>query len=283
MPELPEVETVRLSLQSLALGRAIVRVTIRRPQVVRGDVTLLRRGGRIVQLLRHGKQLAFVYDDGRCVCAHLGMTGSLTVRSQSRSQKHDHVVWHFDAGVTSGGGGAMVFRDPRRFGGLWVFDDEQQMRQARWAKLGPDALAISARHLHAGLSKRSCAIKAALLDQTLLAGVGNIYADEALFASSIHPTTPGRDLTLQQVQTLVRHLRRIMRRAIAFRGSSKHTFVDADGKKGNYQNKHKVYDRGGKRCVKCKQTLDRFTCGGRTTVACPRCQPLPASTSLRSS
>ncbi len=279
MPELPEVETVRLSLQSLALGREVARVTVRRPQVVRGNVKLLRKKGRIVRLLRHGKQLAMIFDDGRCVCAHLGMTGSLTVREQKHFRGHDHVVWHF----TSGGGGAMVFCDPRRFGGLWVFEDEQQMRQARWAKLGPDALAISARHLHAGLSKRSCAIKAALLDQTLLAGVGNIYADEALFASSIHPTTPGKALTLAQVQTLLRHTRRIMRQAITFRGSSKHTFVDADGKKGNYQNKHKVYDRGGKQCVKCKQTLNRFTCGGRTTVACSRCQPPRASTSSRSS
>lgn len=272
MPELPEVETVRRTVAERVVGRAVRRVTLRRADVVRGPRSLLVRRGVVMDVLRHGKQLALAYDDGRRVCVHLGMSGSLTVRDQGAKPRalrgaHEHVVWRLDDG------GELVFRDPRRFGGVWVFDGEAALLAARWSKLGPDALTVTAKQLVAALSrKRGGAIKAALLDQRVVAGMGNIYADEALFRCGLWPTTPAGSLSGAQVADLVRSCRAVLREAIRCKGSSLRDYVDGNGDRGGFQARHKVYGRSGKPCVVCATPLHTLTVAGRTTVACPRCQ-----------
>lgn len=272
MPELPEVETVRRTLAKRVVGKGVERVTVRRADVVRGSTTLLQRAGVITDVLRHGKQLALACDDGRRVCVHLGMSGSLQVSPVSSKQRkaasHEHVAWILDDGSQ------LVFRDPRRFGGVWVFEDHDTLVAKRWSKLGVDALALTTRDLHAALGrKRRSAIKATLMDQSVVAGLGNIYVDEVLFRCGVWPGTPGSELDGDKVACLVAEVRKVLRDAIRFRGSSLRDYVDGNGRRGNFQARHKVYGRAGQACVVCDAALESFVLAGRTTVACPSCQP----------
>jgi len=283
MPELPEVETVRRTLAARVVGCRVVRVTVRRADVVRGDARLLCRVGVIVDVLRHGKQLALAFEDGRRVCVHLGMSGSMCVLASESAKPplgrelgaerqaagHEHVVWRL------AGGGELVFRDPRRFGGVWVYDGHAALVAARWSKLGPDALDVTARHLREALSrKRRAAVKAALLDQSVVAGLGNIYVDEALFRCRVWPGTRAGDLDTDTVGRLVVSFKRVLRDAIRHKGSSLRDYVDGNGERGGFQARHKVYGRAGQSCVVCRAALASFLLAGRTTVACPACQPL---------
>ncbi|MEX0776517.1 MAG: bifunctional DNA-formamidopyrimidine glycosylase/DNA-(apurinic or apyrimidinic site) lyase [Phycisphaeraceae bacterium] len=287
MPELPEVETVRRSLERLALGRTIAAVQLRRPDIVTGEATdrALLHGATLTGFDRHGKELLILSRCGRgprpCLGVHLGMTGSLRVINGQGGDpiatNHVHVTWTLDNGAQ------MRFRDPRRFGGLWTFPDEAAMRQARLAHLGPDALQITPTQLHTALTRTKRAIKAALLDQAVVAGVGNIYADELLFACGIHPATPAYRLPRDLVATMVRRMKVILRRAVAAKGSTLRDYVDADGQKGAYQTRHTVYGRGGKGCQRCGQVLGVLTLAGRTTVFCATCQPRRRSERLTKS
>ncbi len=284
MPELPEVERVRAMLAPMLLGRQFTRVQLRRPDVVHGprDPKHLLQGARCENVWRHGKQLAL---EGRgtrgrlsVVCIHLGMSGSLQLRQNSnRSQlvdPHTHVRWII------GGVGELQFRDPRRFGGLWTFRSEQELREKRWGQLGPDALKISSLELWRGLgflgpsggTRRS--LKAALLDQKLVAGLGNIYVDELLFRCRLHPAMSCRKLRRHDLTGLRRVLGRLLRSAILHGGSTIRTYVDSHGEAGHFQRKHHVYGRAGCPCHACGHNLIGTKLVGRTTVFCSQCQPL---------
>ncbi|MEM9915636.1 MAG: bifunctional DNA-formamidopyrimidine glycosylase/DNA-(apurinic or apyrimidinic site) lyase [Planctomycetota bacterium] len=274
MPELPEVETVCRTLAEAVVDQRVEAVRIARKDVVRGPQTLLR-GQRIVRVLRHGKQLAMVGDRDGCVCVHLGMSGSLRVvrSNETRSDEldasptdHVHVTWNFAHGIE------LRFRDPRRFGGVWAFADEAELRERRWDKLGPDGLVITPVRLHAGLSRTQRDLKAALLDQHLVAGLGNIYVDELLFATKLHPRKLAAAVTKAESERLVRAMRRILTRAIEAGGSTLRDYVDAQGQSGGFQNRHQVYGRGGEACPACGQPLESFVVAGRTTTACGHCQ-----------
>jgi len=281
MPELPEVETVRRTLARNLPGHRIIGVQVHRDSVVHGSKSpkALLAGLRVGQIERHGKQLAIMPDacgpstgspqtNRRCVCVHLGMTGSLRYsRAKAPLDPHCHVVWKLDRGAQ------LRFRDPRRFGGIWTFQSREGLASKRWNRLGPDALSIKPLELHVRLLKTRRAIKAALLDQHVLAGLGNIYVDECLFACRIHPAQPANQLRLDQVQPMVRHLRRILTGAIEAGGSSVRDYVDSNGRAGAFQQRHHVYGRAGLPCRKCKSDLNRFVLAGRTTVFCPDCQP----------
>ncbi|MCC7191375.1 MAG: bifunctional DNA-formamidopyrimidine glycosylase/DNA-(apurinic or apyrimidinic site) lyase [Phycisphaeraceae bacterium] len=288
MPELPEVETVRRTLARHALGRKVVAVAVHRPDMVEGDRSLhaLLQGQRIVEITRHGKQLAI--RAGTCVCVHLGMTGSLccVTPDKSREEKHRspsgtatptakrlhiHLSWTLDNGKR------IEFRDPRRFGGVWTFPRMDTLRNVRWKTLGPDALKIRAAELADALAETNRPIKAALLDQTLVAGLGNIYVDEALFAAGVHPLTNCRQIASAPLQTLHARIREILARAIEAGGSTLRDYVDAEGAAGGYQKQHQVYGRSGQPCRKCQTVLKSLRLSGRMTVYCPRCQPPPTN------
>ena len=271
MPELPEVETVRRSLLPL-LPTRIERVTVQRPEVVVGRATAraLLAGADLVAISRQGKQLAFcTADGGRCCAVHLGMTGSLRhvpPGCRTHPTDHCHVTWHLP------GGHRLIFRDPRRFGGLWTFPSMDALQHERWSPLGPDALEVTPRVLAARLARTRRPLKAALLDQTLIAGLGNIYVDELLFACSLAPDRPAATLAMTDVQGLVRRMRTLLSRAIRAGGSSLRDYVDGRGDPGRFQFRHQVYGRAALPCRACGAQLASRVLAGRTTVSCLACQ-----------
>lgn len=282
MPELPEVECVRRTLARRIVGRRVAGVEVRRASVVRGRVhgEALLIGRVLEEPRRHGKHLALTTGgDGACVGVHLGMTGSLchiAAGQESGSDKHVHVLWRLDDGST------LAFRDPRRFGGVWTFGSWEELRVNRWSALGPDALTIAARTLSRRFTGRRGTLKAVLLDQTLIAGLGNIYADELMFSCGLNPSIPVDKLTMTDHAALAVMTRRILRLAIRAGGSSLRDYVDGEGRVGKYQKRHQVYGRAGLPCVTCGSVLLSTTLAGRTTVHCPRCQPVRRKSSASS-
>jgi len=300
MPELPEVERVRLSLLDHLIGRRVAAVTVRRAEIVERvtgqDAPLaaaLLVGQTIRAIIRHGKQLAIVAstgdggqqididDDDPAICVHLGMTGSLTYQTEPPAKadaKHTHLVWRLDspsAGRPAGGtnpAGHLLFDDPRRFGGVWTFARFGDLKSLRWSALGHDALRITPGRLFERLRATQRGLKAVLLDQQVVAGLGNIYVDELLFEMGLHPMTPARRLPMNTVQQMVPRMRRLLRRAIASGGSSLRNYVDGNGAKGAFQLRHQVYGRGGEACLKCAGKLRTNAVAGRTTVWCGACQ-----------
>jgi formamidopyrimidine-DNA glycosylase len=239
----------------------------------------LLAGATIAGLHRLGKHLAIETREGRAMEVHLGMSGQVLVRSEREAglddagearRTHTHVGWriHGDAGAAR----VMIFRDPRRFGGIWTFESLAELRARRWAGLGPDALEVRGAHLFDGTRGSTRAIKAALLDQSLLAGVGNIYADESLFLAGISPRRRAGRVSREQCERLAACVRGVLAAAIAAGGSTLRDYVDADGRAGASQVQHRVYGRGGEACVACGRVLRSALVGQRTTVWCGGCQ-----------
>jgi len=267
MPELPEVETVRRTLARALVGRVITGVRLVRPDVVSGDPSprALLRGASVDRLERHGKQLAIVARDGRVVVVQLGMSGQVLIARRGEPlPPHVHAVWHLKRGEVR-------FRDPRRFGGLTTIPDVETLHR-RWQRLGPDGLALTAEQLWNGVHASKRSIKAALLDQGVVAGVGNIYADESLFESGIHPKAICSRLSRGRIEALALAIRRVLAEAVDARGSTLRDYRDADGREGGFAASHRVYGRGGRPCVRCGAALRTATVAQRTTVFCPNCQ-----------
>jgi formamidopyrimidine-DNA glycosylase len=237
---------------------------------------MLRRvllcGAAIDRLERRGKQLAIVSDHG-VLCFHLGMSGQLSyvpARQLPLRADHIHCEWLIDR---DGRRGRLIFRDPRRFGGIHTFPTAEELHERRWRRLGPDALSISATALRQGLSGSRRSIKAALLDQQALSGVGNIYADESLFRAKLHPLTTCDALSAAQFSTLASAIRTVLRQAVAAGGSSLRDYVDGNGQPGWFALRHRVYGRAGQPCVTCRQQIEILSVAGRTSAFCRQCQP----------
>jgi len=276
MPELPEVECVRHGLERAVVGRRVTSTRISRADVLdtrgsrgRTPGAALLRGQQVVGTLRHGKQLALVGGEGSVVCVHLGMTGQLLVRgprARAPVPSHAHVAWRLDDGSR------LLFRDARRFGGLWTFMDEGTLRAARWDHLGPDALQVRSGVLAPRLAATRRSLKAALLDQRVIAGLGNIYVDEACFRARIRPTRPAPRLGKRDVPALTRAIRATLRRAIEAGGSTIRDYQGTSGEPGGYQNARLVYGRRGMPCRRCGTILVGELVAQRSTVWCPECQ-----------
>jgi formamidopyrimidine-DNA glycosylase len=269
MPELPEVETVRRSLAPHLIGRTISRAKVRRADFVTGahSPRAMLQGATVGRLDRRGKQLAVIADDGRSVIVQLGMSGQVLVAPIGASlPSHVHAVWTLEQT-----GSAILFRDPRRFGGITTLATPEDLELA-WSKLGPDGLTVTAEQLENAVRTSSRSIKAALLDQHVIAGVGNIYADEALFMSGIHPGAICRRLAATRIERLAHSIREILAKAVDARGSTLRDYLDADGQHGSYAGLHRVYGRGGRPCTVCGHRLRKSVLGQRTTVFCSVCQ-----------
>ncbi len=295
MPELPEVEHLRRSLEPAIIGARCVSVSIRRKSVItladgseRNDAAYqhaLLVGSTIHATHRRGKQMAIESSratGGRVLVVQLGMTGGVTVEQSAEqsaavrgmSARHRHVVWEIEPpNAPRGTRWKLAFRDPRRFGGLTAYPSLEALLAA-WAELGPDALDIQPNRLIQALAKSRRPIKAALLDQSVIAGVGNIYADESLFAAHIHPLREGANLTSPEVTLLATELRRILSHAVAAGGSTLRDYRDAFGKAGTAVQVHAVYGREGQPCTRCSAPLLGIRLQGRATVFCPSCQDL---------
>ena len=294
VPELPEVETLRRGLEPLLCGRVVARATLHRRDVAVGPddpaggfarqrtpvrpsrlaPAQLLQNAHLHAMERRGKALAIIADDGRTVGVHLGMSGQL-LWAPSRGPlptTHVHATWRL------ADGSRLVFRDPRRFGGLWIADSPEAL--PIWAGLGPDALSLDPTHMPEMLAAVRRPIKAALLDQAVLAGVGNIYADEALHRAGIHPQRPARAVKAQQAVALGRAIVSVLCEAIEAGGSTVRDYRNATGHEGGYQFRHKVYGRGGGACTTCGSELERGVVAQRTSVWCPKCQPGPSTNEL---
>ena len=291
MPELPEVEVTRRKIAPLLVGRTIAEVrTTRNSYFFLTPPGRLRRrleGRRVEALERAGKYLLARLDSGERLLLHLGMTGQLfgtgvaSVRLLSagrggslspeaqvpsfRPDVHTHLCLGF-----ADGGPEVLFRDVRKFGKVQLLGPDE--RSPRLARLGVDALGVNGKALFAAARERATAIKTLLLDQSVLAGVGNIYADEALFAAGLRPTRPARRVDLIECRRLAVALRRVLRRSIATGGSSISDYIQPDGEDGGYQDERRVYQRTGEPCRRCGARIVRTLIGQRSTHYCPRCQ-----------
>jgi formamidopyrimidine-DNA glycosylase len=294
MPELPEVECLRRSLEPHLVGRTVSRAVLKRRDICevfapsgrrRASPADLLEGRTIARLDRRGKQLAIIADDGAVLSVHLGMTGQLLFTPSpmggasgrdgrtpaiTEARSHVHAQWE----LTESGSpvGRLMFRDARRFGGLWTFPSTESHLAHRWSALGPDALAITPEQLAPGLRDSRRHIKAALLDQGVLAGVGNIYADEALFRAGIRPKRLTCRLSAAEVEVLTAAIHSVLHSSIQTGGSTLRDYRDANGLAGSSQLTHAVYGRGGEACVGCGGRLREAQVAQRTTVWCAHCQ-----------
>jgi len=277
MPELPEVETVLRGVRARALGRHVTTVDVRHPGVIAGSVEDFARAieGRMIQSLqRKGKALAIqlaANDDGpdRYLLVRLGMTGQLTVHpSGAPLEPHTHLRLELE-----GGREELRYRDSRRFGRLQCCTREEL--EAVFAGLGPDAQQITLDEFLHALRGRRGAIKSWLMNQRILAGLGNIYADEALFAARIHPLTQPGGVTTGKARQLYRAVRKVLEDAVALQGTSFRDYIDIEGRPGNFLPRLRVYQRTGEPCRRCKTKIRRVVIAGRSSHFCPQCQPRP--------
>ena len=279
MPELPEVETVRASLEPAVVGRRFERVEIADPRVTRPldpDEIAAELHGEVVDALeRRGKYLVFRFRSGRVLLIHLRMTGSLRHHRNGTDEDDPHRR----AVVSLDDGSDVIYRDVRRFG-TWLLVEPGELEPYLGTRVGREPLAptFSANRLAEAIAGRRAPIKAVLLDQRRLAGVGNIYADEALWRARVHPLQPARDLHAAEVAALHRGVRRALRAGIARQGATLSDYRTPEGERGQMQNEFKVYGRAGEPCDRCGTPIEKIRAAGRGTWYCPSCQQLRAPT-----
>lgn len=269
MPELPEVETTLRGIEPHIIQQAVTAVDIRHPRLrwpIPKDLLNLT-GQSLINLSRRNKYLLFTFPTGTMIL-HLGMSGRLRVLSEpSTPQIHDHVDIHF------ANHHFLRFTDPRRFGALlWTVDDP--LTHPLLANIGPEPLtsAFNAAYLMKRAKGRSIAVKSFIMDGKVVAGVGNIYATEALFAAGIHPERPAGQVSLTEFETLVPIVKRILRAAIKQGGTTLKDFTQSDGSPGYFSIQLNVYGKAGKPCPNCKTALISIRLGQRGTVFCRKCQ-----------
>lgn len=284
MPELPEVETVARGLRQAILGRRILSVTLGKTDFIDDPAALEQHlPGRLIEAVeRYGKfmllRLSTANGETRAatngdaapasLLVHLGMTGQIAPAPAGQPlEKHTHVCMLLDDGRE------LRYTDARRFGRIAYLT--RTLLAEELSGFGADPLEVSKREFADRIRGRRARIKALLLDQGVLRGVGNIYADESLWRTKIHPARLGAGLSKKQAERLRHALQDILRKAIELRGSSISDFLDAEGEPGEYQRRHRAYGREGKKCHRCKALIRRAIVAGRSSYFCPRCQPSP--------
>jgi len=283
MPELPEVETVVRGLRLSLPGRSVVEVRFGKTDFVEDSAAIAERlpGMQILEVTRLGKFICIGLKAGAALAdppsllyfiIHLGMTGQLTlIHSGESVPPHTHGFFVLDDGRE------LRYTDIRRFGRMLLVP-ESGLADFK-GHLGKEPLEISAEEFCRYFGSRRARVKALLLDQKVLRGIGNIYADESLFRARLHPARIAENLTKKQLVALHGAVRQVLTDAIRFRGSSISDYVDSDGHRGEFQFKHRVYQRHGKPCIRCKAILRRIIVAGRSSHFCPSCQPAPRSRS----
>jgi formamidopyrimidine-DNA glycosylase len=269
MPELPEVETVVRALRQPLIGRAIIGVRNDWPRHIGspslGELRARIHGCRIEAIHRRAKYLVFSLTQGETLIAHLKMSGHLAVVDASQpADKHVHTVFELDNGQE------LRFRDIRKFGRVHLVNDPNQIL----GQLGPEPLEANFTPdlLQARLNGRTRALKSLLLDQQLIAGIGNIYADEALFYAKLHPTRPANTLSQNEINALHAAIQKVLRLGIEREGASIQLYVKPDGRKGDMQNAVAVFRRTGEPCYECGRPVERIVLGARSTHFCAFCQ-----------
>ena len=275
MPELPEVETVRARLEPVLTGRRFERVEILDPRVTRPveprEVAAELEGEVVEAVDRRGKYLIFRFETGRVLLIHLRMTGTVRHERDGAPEQDPHlrVVVRLDDGSD------VIYRDVRRFG-TWLLLEPGEEADYLAQRLGEEPLsrAFTPASLAARLDRRRAPVKAALLDQRAAAGMGNIYADEALWRARIHPLRAAGDLDEEEVKRLHKAVREALKAGIARQGTTLRDYRTPDGEEGRMQTALRVYGREGEPCYRCGAEIGKTRAGGRGTWYCPSCQPL---------
>jgi formamidopyrimidine-DNA glycosylase len=270
MPELPEAESIARELHRRLARKTVERVDVLRPDVVHGQgAGLIHRlpGRRVVAVRRRAKRVVIDLSPPARLVVRLGMTGRLTLHPRTEPvEKHTHLRIAF-----ANFGRELRFRDVRRFGGVWCFLDRVPPEHETVGDVGLEPLEATLADF-ARVLDRKRQIKALLLDQTAIAGLGNIYADESLHAARIHPLRRADTLTIDQQRRLYQAIRRTLQRAIRFNGSTLMDYRNADGAEGSFQRLHRVYQREGRPCRRCGTAIRRILAAGRSSFLCPKCQ-----------
>ena len=272
MPELPEVETTLRGIAPHITGKTIVRTTVRQAKLrhpVPPDLDGTLNGETVLRCTRRAKYL-FVHLRHGILLIHLGMSGSLRIFTSGNAPdagKHDHVEIEFSDGTL------LRYHDPRRFGIVSWYPGPEETHPLL-QNLAPEPLGngFTADYLHNALKKRRSPIKSVLMDNKTVVGVGNIYANESLFAAGIAPNRPAMQISRKEAAALVHHIRETLRRAIEKGGSTLRDFVDSEGKSGYFQQEYKVYGRQGQPCLQCGCGIEKTVIGQRGTFYCPNCQ-----------
>lgn len=272
MPEMPEVETVRRTLLPLIKGKTIKSVTLWYPKIVATDHQQFIKqlpGKKIVDIERYAKYLLFRLSDNLTIVSHLRMEGKyrLTVPNAPKD-KHDHVQFEFTDGT------ALRYNDVRKFGRMQLILTGTERKTTGIGKLGyePNSPKFTNNYFYEALSRHSKNIKTTLLDQTIVAGLGNIYVDEVLWQSKIHPLSVANKIPQAKIFDLRKHINSEINLAIKKRGTTVHTYLDANGDAGGFQEYLEVYGHAGQACQRCGHELEKIKVNGRGTTFCPQCQ-----------
>ena len=271
MPELPEVETVRRGLEKLILGKKITTIDIRYPKMIKTDFDQFQKEvpGQVVKSMgRRGKYLLFYLTD-KVLISHLRMEGKyFYYPDQVPERKHAHVLIHFEDG------GTLVYEDVRKFGTMELLAPELLDAYFASKKLGPEPTEedFNLENFKVALKKSKKPIKSHLLDQTLVAGLGNIYVDEVLWRAQVHPASPSQSLTRAEATAIHEQTIEVLGQAVEKGGSTIRTYTNAFGEDGTMQDFHQIYDKTGEACSRCGAIIEKIQLGGRGTHFCPKCQ-----------
>ncbi|HEV7702373.1 MAG TPA: bifunctional DNA-formamidopyrimidine glycosylase/DNA-(apurinic or apyrimidinic site) lyase [Candidatus Paceibacterota bacterium] len=298
MPELPEVENLRIGLSRAIVGQKIRRVEVKKPKLVSGKGTLRApskskqtefikglKGEYFIAVERRAKNLIFKMSHDKILLVHLKMSGQFVYKAKTSSKmvsgghpielsetelpnKHTHVIFELERGT-------LYYNDTRMFGYLLYYKNTKAFEaENHFALLGAEPLSreFTLKYFKDKIKQKSGKIKAVLMDQKIVTGLGNIYADETLFESRIRPDRSPSSLSDSEVSKLYKAILRIIKRAVKVGGSSTATYRLLDKTRGNYAREHKVYGKDGKLCPNCGKPLQKTIIGGRTTIFCPRCQ-----------
>lgn len=271
MPELPEAETIARELNAVLSGRRLGRVIVTRRDIIHGDprpLSTILPGRRVVGVHRRAKRVVVNLEPEAYLIFALGMTGQLTVCERRRLvERHTHLRI-----AIVGQSRELRFVDPRRFGGVWCQAGADRHVGKRLGEVGPEPLPMRLVPFRSILARRR-QIKALLMDQRMIAGLGNIYCDESLHHAGVHPLRRADTLSAVEASRLLRSVKSTLRRAIRLNGTTFADYRRIDGSRGSFQDHHCVYGRSGQHCRSCGETILRITAAGRSTFFCPKCQP----------
>lgn len=286
MPELPEVETIARGLQRTIVGKRIQDIRTICPDVVKQPSRIFRKEllrRKVKGVRRRGKYLLMDLSGGKTLLVHLGMTGNfffdvrrppsvvrrqLQANNTSRNKKHNHLLFSFLESNAQ-----LCYNDQRKFGKIKVFNTKEENNVPEMNKLGPEVLSVIYSEFVGIFRRRKGRIKSALLNQHIIAGLGNIYADESLFEARMNPAQITNTISKRKLRDLHRAIKKVLRKAIRAGGSSVDNYLNVDGEIGRFQLQHKVYGREGESCKRCGTKIKRIKINQRSSYFCPRCQP----------
>jgi formamidopyrimidine-DNA glycosylase len=287
MPELPEVETIARGLQRTIVGKRIQDIRTICPDVVKQPSRIFRKElirKKVKEVRRRGKYLLIDLSGGKTLLVHLGMTGNFLVdvrrplsavrrqlqtNNTNDNDKHNHLIFTF-----LGSNARLCYNDQRKFGKMKVFNTGEEESVLELSRLGPEVLQVDPFEFINVFRGRKTKIKSALLNQQIIAGLGNIYADESLFEARINPAQITNAISERKLRNLHQAVKKVLRKAIRAGGSSIDNYLNINGEIGRFQLQHKVYGREGELCKKCRAKIKRIKISQRSSYFCPRCQPL---------